>query len=69
MHTTSTDKTVFHHNYDFDGDVIINSRDNSDISVRVPFEDLVTLVACARRQWLTEKLDSLSDEEIFNIKL
>ena len=54
MHATETKSATFHHNGDYDGEVVISGVDANDLErltqVRVDFEDLLEFVAGAVRE-------------------
>lgn len=77
MHTTKTDNFVWHHNGDFSDDVHLIIPDDKSIierttvlgganyyEVRIPFEDLKSLVAEYIRYKFTEALENATNDEL-----
>lgn len=59
MHTTDCNATTFHHNGDYSGDVIVlDIRTRQEI--RVPFDDIKTLVAKYVRDRQISRLEQIS---------
>lgn len=66
MHSfTTKNGTRFHHNGDYSGDVIIDARGFSDITL--PCVDLLEFTANYVRQKRISQLENASLEEILNV--
>lgn len=71
MHTTKIDELTFHHNGDYDGEVIIMGANVTETEfgpeVRVDFNALKQLVAnCVRDRMISAYESASSDEILFD---
>ncbi len=62
MHTSRIGGTVFHHNGDYSGEVVITTADASKLSVA--FEDLKGFVAQYLREQAIERIEQKRDDDV-----
>jgi hypothetical protein len=53
MHKTEAKSTVFFHNGDFSGNVIIRSKEGLDKEIEIPFDDVKALF----KEWMRSTLE------------
>jgi hypothetical protein len=67
MYTTKVNKTIFHHNGDFSGDIHIYFENNSGAEILIPFDDIKGLVAEYIRREKISKLEDAEDNELLGV--
>ncbi|MEJ2043672.1 MAG: hypothetical protein P8X74_03755 [Reinekea sp.] len=66
MHTTRTEKTIFQHNGDYSGDVIIMEKETNK-EVKVPFDDLKAFFAEYVRENLISRVENMDERELLHV--
>lgn len=69
MHTTVYGNTVFHHNGDYSGDLIIKNVDQPQNEIRIPVIDVINFVGDIVRSQQISKLEQMNGAEVLSIDL
>ena len=65
MHTTKINQTLFHHNGDYSGGIIIQRFDNDiETSITIPTEDIIKFVGEMIRSEMISKLEQIDAKEL-----
>ena len=65
MHTTKINQTLFHHNGDYSGEIIIERFDNNiETSITIPTEDIIKFVGEMIRSEMISKLEQIDAKEL-----
>ena len=65
MHTTKINQTLFHHNGDYSGEIIIQRFDNDiETSIMIPTEDIIKFVGEMIRSEMISKLEQIDAKEL-----